>query len=166
MAENFGAELSEARQGLIMETLKPFPVDQVEHGIKTVIRTSRFFPSIAEILAAIEGPRDDALALQAEDQWSAFLKALDDGALHPATEVYFSSYLDPEALQVVKGFGGSSSIRSWRDQDLPHRRREFLQAYTRRASRSARLAALEAVRRGEIPGTSRPLALAGGEGRS
>lgn len=132
MAENFNQEISKARLGLIMESLAPFDDQAIGEAVKHILRTSRFFPTVADLLDAIEGKPEDALALEAEHQWRQLWVAADKGAwtnYYGETRPGPAHYLNPTALLVLQQMGGRGAMLEWKEADLHWRRKEWGELY-------------------------------------
>lgn len=132
MAENFNQEISKARMGLIMEALAPFDDQAIGDAVKKILRTSRFFPTVAELLDAIEGKPEDALALEAEHQWRQLWVAVEKGAwtnYYGETRPGPDAYLNPTALLVLRQMGGRGAMLEWKEGDLHWRHKEWVEFY-------------------------------------
>jgi len=132
MAENFNQEISKARMGLIMESLAPFDDQAIGEAVKRILRTSRFFPTVADLLDAIEGKPEDALALEAEHQWKQLWVAADKGAwftFYAEDNPGPADYLNPTALLVLQQMGGRGAMLEWKEADLHWRRKEWTELY-------------------------------------
>lgn len=168
MAENFNQELSEARLGLLLEALQPYSPDEVGAGVKKVLRRSRFFPSIAELLDAIEGSPQDGLTLEAEGQWRRLWIAADKGAWstyygepdHPGPE----HYLNPTAILTLRQMGGRSAMLTWVETDLHWRRREWVETYRFLAGNEQKLLEAGQLKQGALSEKVRALIAGIGDG--
>lgn len=146
MAENFGTELSEARQEVLLRELNGHPFADVKRGLTSIMRTRKLslFPTLGEILEAIGAGEEQGLALQAEQQWLALLES----------SSYERPPLDAAGAMAYRCMGGEKS--SWTNANLDFKRKAFIEGYLKfaKAERSGMLSL-------ENPRNSRLLALAG-----
>lgn len=134
-AENFGAELSEARFQMLISELSRLSLDAVRHGMIKIIRTRKYsgFPTLGEILEACgAGPEDelDGIEAEAERQWALALDyqppaaphhrvikgwlkdkngdlaVNDKGGCIPVYEDPVPSGMSPEGLAALEAIGG------------------------------------------------------------
>lgn len=133
MAENFNTTLTDARMGLIMESLKPFDDEAIGAAVKKILRTGRFFPTVAELLDAVEGgSQQDQIMLEAEHQWKQLWVAVEKGAwanYYGEKRPGPDAYLNPTALLVLRQMGGRGAMLEWKESDLHWRRKEWLELY-------------------------------------
>jgi hypothetical protein len=157
MAENFNQEISEPRLGLILEALKPYDDEAIGRGIKKILWHSRFFPTVAELLNAIEGNRSDQLSLEAESQWTALREAM----MKHGSGVSLKPYVSKTAWLVLRQMGGQRSMAEWRWADMHWHKKEWLRLYRLLSGNESRLEAM-IENRGALPLGTRAL-IEGGE---
>lgn len=142
LAENFGLELSEARLDLLLEELGRFEYQAVKEALAYLMRSRRFFPTLAEILEAVGGAPespDAALELQAERQWLKLLNLPSGTSYHRVfmgrdengDPIYEqpTDALDEPAKMAYRAMGSSKA--EWTEKGLPWLRKEFLELYLR-----------------------------------
>lgn len=65
LATYFGYELEPVQQRIYVDGLRDIPADDLRAGCRRVILTSRFFPKVAEIRAAVDAELRDRRVLEA-----------------------------------------------------------------------------------------------------
>lgn len=158
-AENFNAELSEARFQMLISELSLLPLEDVRRGMTKLLRTRKFgtFPTLAEILEACGASQtneQDKIAVEAERQWALALREADrgaprcftgwlldadrepvvdaDGKLIPTYEYPTPSGLTPAGKAALRAIGGVGKVGAER-----WARKDFLEVYCRLASGDA-----------------------------
>ncbi len=119
LAENFGKVISPALSAMILTVLEPYPLGQIEAGVMRLIRERRYasFPTVAEILDAMGAGEEQALALQAEQQWLALLES----------SSYETPPLDAAGVMAFRCMGGEKY--SWTNANLDWKRKAFIEGY-------------------------------------
>lgn len=135
LAENFSSDVSTPRLKLILSELENFSFEQITQGLTKILRNRKYpgFPTLAEILEAVDGNQGDELTFEAEGQWRKLWIASDKGAWarylgepnHPGPE----HYLNPTAMLTLRQMGGRSAMLTWREAELNWRHREFVETY-------------------------------------
>lgn len=74
------AAMNGDRIGLYFESLDRFSLDQIKQALKTIRAKAKFFPTVAEIIEALESSATD----KAEIAWRTFLNATAEGEWYSA----------------------------------------------------------------------------------
>ena len=93
LATTFNEPMSEARLEGYFIALEDLDVANLEHAVRSLLRTARFFPRPAEIRESLNGSMEDRAALA----WADFLNG---------------SVTDPIGRAAIDGMGGTWEIRN------------------------------------------------------
>jgi hypothetical protein len=128
MAENFGASMSDALTQLFLAKLKPFPADQVKHGLERVLLTRKYksMPTMAEVLESVRGNTEEDRKALAESAWQTIRIALPSGK---------QPELDQAGLAALRSIGGWNRLSMMTYRDLDFTRAKYLDAYQISAQR-------------------------------
>lgn len=126
LAGNFGHEMPEATKKLWLEMLAPYPAALVSAGARVVLAEYEFktMPPFAVLQKAIDrlsGDSKQVFELQALAEWD---RLQSDICLHG---YYQPPTLHPTTAFVVRLMGGWEAACAWKIDDMPFRRREFIQ---------------------------------------
>lgn len=117
-----GQELDPQRIVVYLEQLDADPVDEVLAAMTRLTRTSRFFPSVGEIVADMQS----AMGHAADQAWqtATFLARADGDTIHAAYS------RDPRLEVAVRSLGGGIAVIGNRLQrDSSYMRSRFVEAY-------------------------------------
>lgn len=115
-------EMSAQQMEIWWAELRRYPIAAVEAALRHLLRTQRFFPKLAEILAAVEGNQKDR-ALAAWETVYALVKA---GKSAEAASMPF----DDDGIQTaVRRIGGWSRLRMMKEDEVPFRQKDFVTVY-------------------------------------
>lgn len=65
-------EMTAERQALYFRMLADYPIDEVDRAAQVIVKSSKFFPQVADFVLVIEGSIDE----KASQAWYHYLKAL------------------------------------------------------------------------------------------
>jgi len=160
LAENFGRELSPGLCSVWLDLLAPYPVGLVKKAVRAVIERYEYktmppFAVLKKELDALTGTGEQALALQAEAEWSWLLERLrTDGTSRPPTEMH------PTTAHVLRAMGGWASACKWETRNLDFKHRDFCEFWKQAHGKTEFLAlGAEATRDALMQGASGPMPL-------
>lgn len=122
-----------------MTELDGLSVEEIDRACRACLRTCKFFPTIAEILAIAQPAAKDAILLAAERAWDEYQKRIQtfctlDGIEQPRFQG--GQRIDPPELDAatehaVRQCGGRWAIEYGDPRQEHFRRRDFLAAWVR-----------------------------------
>jgi len=119
-SEVYRQEVSQQAIALWWQTLEPYPLAAVQAAVALHIKTSRFMPTPADLLAIIEGSPQD----KAEAAWQKVLQAAQEHG--QSRSVAFD---DPLIPACVLAMGGFARICMCNIKDLHWLKREWMPLY-------------------------------------
>lgn len=132
-ALNSGKELSkESADALVLlwcDEFSDIPLDMLEKAFRKLIRTSRFFPTIADVRGVLDGADAKARELEAQEEWR---KALDVATnfYQPDIGLYRNApRLSPATWHALKVAGGLDYLFNATHEQLQWARRRFLEDF-------------------------------------
>ena len=128
LSENFKGSPSEALARIIGEKLKHFSDEQLYSGLDRLLCSRKYsgFPTLAEILEAIQGNSQDLLVIEAVEAFELVCNLPHFNGVPDKREL---DKLSPVARYVLRMMGGNTN--SWTVSNLDFKRREFIDSYTR-----------------------------------
>ena len=127
LAENFGADVSQAMLKMWLALLKAYTVEQVHAGAMRVIETHEYknMPAFAVLRKAIDaaaGRGGDVIEAQAAAEWTALLTAIEQRGSYggPPPDMH------PTTAYVLRSFGGWGAVCMWSTAWLDVKRRDFI----------------------------------------
>ena len=118
IAEIYNQEISAMKGQLYWNALIDLPIETVLRNANAHIRTAKFFPSPAELR------QDDSTNDQAIMAWAAVEKAM-----HTAGYYYSVQFDDRVIHSVIQAMGGWMNLNQEQADNMPFRRKEFLDTY-------------------------------------
>ena len=123
LAVEHDKEVPDQRVKIWWAELKQYPIEAIEAAFRNLLRTSKFFPKLAEIIEAIEGCTSDR-ALVA---WQTVYEVVVNGRCDIGGTLEFS---DQRIQDTVRMIGGWRRLRMMREDEVPFRQKDFVAAYT------------------------------------
>ena len=115
-----GIVITEPLLELYWNLLKEFTDDQVDHAFLIVLKSSKFFPKPAEIVAAIDGTPDS----QVERQWIEVLEKIRSVGAYRSVE-----FADPVTSETIRVMGGWPRLCDTLIDDIKWKRQDFIRTY-------------------------------------
>ena len=137
MAVEYDYELNPQKVKLWHSELAGYPIDAVLAAIRSVLRKSRFFPRLSEIIEAIDGSESEN-ALVA---WQTVYGIVRAGDCDRASSIEFSDRAIQDAVRMI---GGWQRLRKMREDEVPFRQRDFVAAYGAATKSSIQAICIEA----------------------
>lgn len=139
LAENFGKEFSDNLLDIWLEMLSPYPAQQVNLAVKTVLEKYEFktlppFAVIKRALDDLSGTSSKALDIQAIAEWGVLLETID------RVGCYGTPRLHPTTDYVVRLMGGWESVCCWPEKGMEFRRKEFIELWAHSHGRADKMA--------------------------
>lgn len=131
----FGRQLGKAELELLFRLVADLEAEAWTAAVDHVLRTSRFFPSAAELREAALGSTAD----EAAEAWAQLQEDLRRGGRYRGVD------LGPVGNAALRAVGGWRALCDARPADQRHLQRDFGEAYEQ-AARAARRGALAAHR--------------------
>lgn len=144
-----GREITPELAGIWAETLAHLDPEVLERACQRVLRTSRFFPTPADILGQIEQADELALQAEAEGAWQQVLEYVRHWVVPdlPGGVARRAPALPPAIVAAVRVAGGLVRIESCSQDELTWVRKLFLETYMR-GQKADELAALSSTAEG------------------
>lgn len=133
LAAAYSTEVSEERQAIYIAALSDMSIEDLDAAFLHSVRTCKFFPTIAEIRAAVNPDR-----LNAEKAWLVFKKRFQ--SWHPDIGFSNAPEADEAGRYAERSIGG---VARFAQSEIVHEhfiRAEFIEAYNRYRETAGHLA--------------------------
>ncbi len=138
--EHYRQELSPELFEIYARALCDLSPGELERACLTLLRSSKFFPKVAEILEVAKPSRSDQATLEAERAWENYQRRIhtwwrdDEGLERPLAsrgKLIYPPALDAATDYAVRACGGRLAIEYCSLERFPFLRRDFLAAHVR-----------------------------------
>lgn len=120
-SELYDRKLSKSLTELYWLALEPYSDDECIMAFQTILKTSKFFPKVADLLEVLEGPQNS----EATIAWIDVLDAVKK--IGPWESVQFA---DPVIHSVLEVMGGWVAICDMASAEVKWKQKEFEQFYS------------------------------------